>query len=432
MRKRVLEKDQTLPKRFTDIEKEVISECASCGICVDVCPCIPISKLRNVESIEICQKVKEFLNGGPLTDIVIERAFTCSRCGICIDICPVGIDTYNLQQALRSRILASGNRHLTLNQKNIGGRTWDDFDYDDILASIQIRPDERRWIDNIPDHVKQEDTLLFLGCYTRRYVDKINVTLDVLKRLNINFIAIGGGGICCGARAQAVGKLHEADKQGFKLISTLARYKPKEVLVICPACTYMMKKEIPKIINMPFKVRHVYEVMVERLSQLHFTQAVNKTVAYHDPCKLSRMCGDYKSARGLLNAIPGVKLVEVLHDKEKSNCCGGTSWRFNPNYARILRKAIMDKVKNAKVDVLATACLVCYISFCEVIGQYPYEIYDVIEVVGEGLGIKYENKLLKYRRYHNPNRVLEETKDYINASPYSIIEMRELLPILIP
>jgi heterodisulfide reductase subunit D len=428
----VSSKQNILPLRFVQLEEKASSECISCGICVDVCPCIPISKLKNVESTEISQKVKEFLDGGPLTDIVIERAFTCSRCGICIDICPVGIDAYNLQQALRSRILARGNRHLTLNQIKIGGRTWDDFDFDDILASIQIKPNERRWIDDIPEHVQQKDTLLFLGCYTRRYVDKINVTLDVLKRLNINFITIGGGRICCGARAQAIGKLHEADKQGLKLISTLARYKPKEVLVICPACTYMIKKEIPKIIDIPFKVRHVFELMAEGLGQLHFTQAVNKTVAYHDPCKLSKMCGDYRSARELLKAIPGVKLIEMLHDKEKSNCCGGTSWRFNPNYARILRKTIMDKVKNAKVDVLATACLVCYISFCDVIGEYPYEIYDVMEVVGEGLGIKYENKLLKYRRYHNPDRVVEETKDYIKASTYSINEMRELLPTLIP
>jgi heterodisulfide reductase subunit D len=428
----VSSKQDILPLRFVQLEEKAISECISCGICVDVCPCIPMSKLQDMNSEKISREVVEFLKGGSLSEIVIERAFACCRCGVCIDICPVGINVYNLQQVLRSEILAAGKRQLTLNQLRIGNRIWGEYDFDNILASIQIKPSEKRWVDGIPQNVQGKNIILFLGCSTRRYVDKVNTTLDILEMLGLDFLAIGGGAICCGARAQIAGRLEEADTQGLRLISTLARYKPNEVLVICPACLYMMKKEIPNFVDVPFQTKHVLEVIADNLERLHFSHPVNKKVAFHDPCKLGRMCGDNASARKILQSIPGIKLVEMSQRKEDVNCCGGTAWRYNPQYAKILRKKTMDYAEAIKVDALATACLFCYLHFWEASSEYHYDVFDVIELVGEGLGIRYENKLLRFLSYHDSERVIEETKDYIEESPYSIEEMRQLLAYLMP
>lgn len=428
----VSSKQDILPLRFVRLEEKAISECISCGICVDVCPCIPMSKLQDMNPEEISREVVEFLKGGPLSKIIIERAFACCRCGVCIDICPVGINVYNLQQALRSEILAAGKQQLTMNQFNACNRVWNDYDFDDILASIQIKPSERRWGDSIPQKLQRKDIILFLGCSTRRYVDKVNTVLDILEMIGLDFVTIGGGAICCGGRAQIAGRLQEADGQGLRLISTLAQYKPNEVLVICPACLYMMKKEIPNFVDVPFQTKHVLEVIADNLESLHFSHPVNKTVTFHDPCKLGRMCGDNASARKILQAIPGIKLVEMSQGKENLNCCGGTAWRYNPMYAKVLPKKTMDYVEAIKVDALATACLFCYLRFWEASSEYQYNVFDVIELVGEGLGIRYENKLLRFLSYHDSERVIEETKDYIEESPYSIEEMRVVLRYLMP
>ena len=428
----VSSKKDILPLRFVQLEEKAISECISCGICVDVCPCIPMSKLQDMNSEKISREVLEYLKGGCLSEIVIERAFACCRCGGCIDICPVGINVYNLQQALRSEIVAAGERQLTLNQLRIGYRIWDEYDFDDILASIQIKPSEKRWVDGIPQNLRRKNTILFLGCPTRRYVDKVNTTLDILDMLGLDFLAIGGGAVCCGARAQIAGRLKEADIQGLQLISTLARYEPNEVLVICPTCLYMMKKEIPNFVDVPFKTKHVLEVIADNLGTLHFSHPVNKRVTFHDPCKLGRMCGDTASARKILQSIPGIKLVEMPQGEENINCCGGTAWRYNPQYAKVLRKKAMDYAKIIKAEVLATACMFCYHRFCEAAVDYNYDVLDVMEIVGEGLGIKHENKLTRYRNYHDPERVIEEAREYIDASPYSIEEMRQVLAYLMP
>ena len=144
-----------LPKRHLEMEAKVIAECLSCGICIDACPCVPMGMLGDLPPKEIAERVKDFLDTGTLSSTVINRAFDCSRCGICLDICPKGVDVYDLQQVLRCHIVSKGERELTLHQIRVHERLWDDFDFDDILASIQIKPSERRWVDGIPQNIQE-------------------------------------------------------------------------------------------------------------------------------------------------------------------------------------------------------------------------------------------------------------------------------------
>jgi len=229
MENSLLQGRSILPDRFVKLEEKTINECISCGVCIDVCPCVPMGSLGNIPNEDITEEIKHFLEGDILSETVIDRAFDCSRCGICLDICPNNIDVYGLQQALRCQIVAQGKRELTLHGIKLGDRVWDDFDFDNILASIQVKPREKRWIDGIPNKTQQKDTVVYLGCSTVRYVSKINVMLDILEMLGIDFVAIVG--VCCGTRAQIVGKLKEADLQGLQLISVLKNLEPKQVLV---------------------------------------------------------------------------------------------------------------------------------------------------------------------------------------------------------
>ena len=419
-------------ERFEKAVQNFTADCLSCGICVDACPCIPLSDIREEDPQKIVEEMQASFAGGPLSFIVVERAFACSRCGICQDICPQEINVFDVMQALRVRILDQGERNLSLNSLPVDDHILTDWDFDDILTSLQIKPWERRWADSGTSDIQQSDAVLFIGCHSRRYVSTINTLLDIFQMLGIKHTAVTGGAVCCGARFSGIGKFDVADEQVAQLISYLAEYSPKEVYVECPMCLYNIRKEILKFTEVPFRVRHVFDVISERLNHFKFTRMVKKRVTYHDPCKLGRMSGEYEHIRRIFKAIPGLEFVEMPETKEDSLCCGGAAWRNNPKIARALREKAMDSAEEIYPDILATACQFCHQSFFSVAAEYPYQISSALEIIGEGLGINYENKLDKYYALHDPERVIEETRDYIEASPYSVEEVRQVLRRIMP
>ena len=50
---------------------------------------------------------------------------------------------------------------------------------------------------------------------------------------------------------------------------------------------------------------------------------VQARIAYHDPCDLGRNGGIFDAPREIIQAIPGVELVELTHNRMDSLCCGG-------------------------------------------------------------------------------------------------------------
>ncbi len=45
-------------------------------------------------------------------------------------------------------------------------------------------------------------------------------------------------------------------------------------------------------------------------------------MTWHDSCHIGRVSGVYDAPRELIKAIPGVKLVEMEHNREEAHCCG--------------------------------------------------------------------------------------------------------------
>lgn len=411
--------------RYAVAEEKFLADCVSCGICIQTCPCIPVSSLSTVEGPEVCDGIKEDLQKGRLSALTAQRAFACSRCGACIGVCPQDIDVYDLQQALRARVQREEGGTRIPDTLRIGNFRYTPADIDLVLASLQSKPSDRRWIEKIPKAVSPRENVLFLGCATRRYVDKVNIVVDILRDLGLDMVVIGGGELCCGTRAQSSGRQEDADRQGVGLVSALGQYKPEQVLVMCPSCYFMLKKEIPRLCRVPFEVKHVLQLLAENVKRLPFNREVNRKVGYHDPCKLGRMCGEYKSPREILAAIPGLQLIET---GQETACCGGTAWLYSPAIAKKLRKILMDGVSQMGVEVLATACFLCYRKFIEAASAYSYEVMDIFELLAFSIGIEQENKLRKFWSYHDPVRVVAEAEEEIKASPYSRSQILELLP----
>ena len=78
---------------------------------------------------------------------------------------------------------------------------------------------------------------------------------------------------------------------------------------------------------------------------------------------------------------------------------------------------------------MATICTGCHRNFCRDQRDYPFEIKNFITLVAEAAGLSYEDKLKKYLQLETIDEIIDEAREYIEASPYTLEEFRQLLPL---
>jgi heterodisulfide reductase subunit D len=95
---------------------------------------------------------------------------------------------------------------------------------------------------------------------------------------------------------------------------------------------------------------------------LTFPHPVNRTVTYHDPCHLGRATGGFEAPRMIMEAIPGLKLVEMPRNREYSRCCGAGGG-LKAGFPDIQTKMAQRRIQEAEetgAEQLVSCCPFCY------------------------------------------------------------------------
>ena len=85
------------------------------------------------------------------------------------------------------------------------------------------------------------------------------------------------------------------------------------------------------------------------------------SVTYHDPCDLGRNGGEYDAPRKILNAIPGLNLVEMENIRAKSICCGGGGnlEMTDPVLSGKVAHKKINEIRETGAETVVTACRQC-------------------------------------------------------------------------
>jgi Fe-S oxidoreductase len=124
-------------------------------------------------------------------------------------------------------------------------------------------------------------------------------------------------------------------------------------------------------------VEHVSETIVRAVSsgkiRLHAPAGDGCTYTYHDPCYLGRHNGLYDAPRQVLDAIPGLRRVEMKRSRDRSFCCGGGGLALFYEAKEEQRMGVLRvrMAADAGADAIVTACPFCMIN-----------IEDAIKVAG--------------------------------------------------
>jgi Fe-S oxidoreductase len=123
-------------------------------------------------------------------------------------------------------------------------------------------------------------------------------------------------------------------------------------------------------------VEHISQVIAREVKagKIRFNPANDGNVyTYHDPCYLGRHNQIYDDPRDVLDAVPGLKRVEMTRSRDRSFCCGGGGLMlfYEPKEEQRIGVKRVQMAAEAGANVIVTACPFCMVN-----------IEDAIKVAG--------------------------------------------------
>jgi len=355
--------------------------CADCGRCADQCPANAVGRPLSPRALSI--KTRDYLfrhypvfgsskDGMPLVGGLYseDEIWSCTTCGACEAECPLLVEYIDKIVDLRRGLVDDGKAPQPLHKP---------------LKSLESRGNpfgkmEKKRADWAQGAVKilngggGANTLYFVDSITS-YDDRIQsigrATARILGGLGENFGILG-------AKERDSG--HDVRRFGEEMLFQALRDHNAEAIrasgvhriVTADPHAYNSLKHDYK--EMP-PVEHVSQVIARAVStgQIRLNAVENGVYTYHDPCYLGRHNGIYDAPREVLDAIPGLRRVEMPRCRDRSFCCGGGGLALFYEAKEEQRMGVMRvrMAADAGASVIVTACPFCMVN-----------IEDAIKVAG--------------------------------------------------
>lgn len=344
----------------TTVAQTKAYSCVDCGKCTSTCPIA-----LHDPDFSPRMLVYDAIHQGGVEIVKDDRLWQCLTCATCETVCASGVRYGEFVRALRS-----GANDLGITGQCTHGGTLQAMMH--IMASSELNQNRLGWVSKQLKISEVADTLYFVGCspYFDVFFDDLGVStlrgsrgsIALMNRLGIE-PALLPNERCCGHDL-----LNSGDVEGF---SNLARENMREiagtgatrVVVSCPEGYHTLKVEYPKYLgNTGFEVVHLFELVAKAVANgvLQFHK-VNRKVVYHDPCRLGRISGIFDEPRTILEAIPGLEVVEMAHHRSNALCCGTQSWMNCGTINKQIQVELLREAKATGASILLTACPKCQI-----------------------------------------------------------------------
>ncbi len=297
-----------------------------------------------------------------------EKAYDCTVCGQCRTVCPAHLDTIRMWENMREFLVANGLGPLTAHEQIV--KSIENYDN----PWMQPRTQRSRWQKRIEKDVRIKDALkdspevlYFVGCtaaYDPNIREMATNTALVLAKGGLDFGTLGNDEGCCGSTLLRTGLADSARKTALRNIERFEQVKANTIVASCAGCYKTLRQDYPKIGKIGARVVHITQLVAELLDsgKLKATKQVSGKVTFHDPCHLGRHNRLYEEPRRILEAIPGVRLVEMERNREEARCCGaggGVKTAF-PDVAQKISTLRIEDAERTGADTLVTSCPFCY------------------------------------------------------------------------
>jgi Fe-S oxidoreductase len=396
-------------KKFGDFTWKHILDfysCADCGRCSDQCPANAVGRPLSPRFISIKGREYAFekypLRGDfrkkdPLIgDIYSEdEIWSCTTCGACEAECPILIEYIDKMVDMRRGMVDGGMVPQSLQKP---------------LSALEKRGNpygkmEKKRADWTKDLKKEHDievkvlegetadTLYFVDSITS-YDDRIQqigkATARILSVAGANFGILGPAEKDSGHEVRRFGE--EMLFMNLKSSNTEAILESgvKHIVTADPHAMNALKNDYKGLPPVEHISQFIARAVKEDKIKLKPVEG-NDIYVYHDPCYLGRHNEIYDAPRVVIDAIPGIKRVEMTKCKDRSFCCGGGGLMlfYEPTEETRMGKLRVEMAKEAGATVIVTACPFCMVNIEDAIKTSGLEgkmrAVDLAELVEQHL-----------------------------------------------
>lgn len=375
---------------------ERIRACLQCGTCSGVCPfgyLMDFPPSRIISALR-AGMVEEAMN----TDTV----WMCVSCYACTEVCPSRIPlTPGLMTRAKEEQIMTGNIPPELQSALENSQRYGN----PLGESPRKRADWAKGVDPpvvvLGREKRPVEVLWFVGDYASYHPQAqlaSRALAKVFGALGVDFGILGPEEVSDGDSQRLAGERGLFEVLAEKNGKAFAKYDFGEIVTADPHAYNVLKNEYPAL-GISYPVRHYTQFLAERLDVLRplLKKEVPWKVVYHDPCYLSRANDVYREPRALLEAIPGVELLEMPHNRRNSLCCGGggggmwlDGFQWEKGKARLSEWRVREAVFSG-AKVLAVACPYEKPRFedaAKTVAEAGHlEVKDIAELLAESMGV---------------------------------------------
>ncbi|MBC7077825.1 MAG: efflux RND transporter permease subunit, partial [Synergistales bacterium] len=238
---------------------EIVKFCYQCGKCDTLCP------WNKVRPFSVRRIVREATFG--LTEIEREEIWNCTTCGRCPEQCPRGVKQIEAMVALRR--IATRYGVFPAPVRPIRGVTAG------LTAEGNPFGEERArradWAKGLPvkTFVEGTDVLYFPGCYLSydpRLKKVAAATAGILAKAGVDFGILGSQENCCGESIRKTGNETLFKRLARENIKIFIENGVKKIVVSSPHCYHTFKNEYPEF-QVNFEVTHISQYLCELIDK---------------------------------------------------------------------------------------------------------------------------------------------------------------------